>query len=326
MTKIIASLLLTIFLFGCSASQSDLVDETLQSTVIVFNTPPETPVNPDVPDEKKGGGLGTGFVIGENLIVTNNHVIEGVGDTITVLGHDDLKIYKAEVIASDKTADIALLKLEDWDEFKKHVKPRILSWGDSRKLRTGETVWSMGNPYGLGWTVAQGIISHKQRALGNGRYFLQTTTAIYPGNSGGPLLDENGDVIAVNSAIVGREGYFGMGIPAEVAKKVVKDLLEHKKVQYARLGIMLKPMEKSHYVQVAGIDLDSKAIDAGLLPNDIVHRLRTAYTGHWIDVNTPDDLIYEMQLMSPGDMVELQIERDGKFKELKFPALAKKDS
>lgn len=306
----IISLVLVLFtLVGCAPSQSDLIDQTLRSTVMVFNNPPKTP-SETFELEKQPGGVGTGFVIDENIIVTNHHVVAGLNKEITVLGYDDMKLYKAEVIASDIVADIAIIKLVDWDDFKQRIKPRILSWADSRNLRTGETVWSMGNPYGLGWTAAQGIISHKERLLGeNNRYFLQTTTAIYPGNSGGPLLDKKGNVVGVNTAIVGREGYFGMAIPAEVAEKIVNDLREHKKVNYARLGIFLKNSDNN--VQISALDMRSNAVEAGLLPEDIIHRIKTEFSNGWITVTTPDDLLYEMQLLSPGDEVDIEVERDG---------------
>lgn len=310
MKNIIPLFFALIFLVSCAPEKSELVEQTLNSTVLIFNTPPDG-TDTTVPDENNKSGMGTGFIIDENVIVTNNHVISGENKVITVMGHDSMKMYEAEVVATDQTADVAIIKLKNWDEFKNHMHPKILSWGNSNDLKVGQNVWSMGNPYGLGWTVAQGIISHKSRPLGSkNRYFLQTTTAIYPGNSGGPLFDDDGKVIGVNTAIVGREGYFGMAIPAEVAKKIVDDLLTHKKAQYARLGIYLKPSKDQYNIQIASIDTSSLALEAGALPNDIIHSVRTKNSNGWITVTTPDDLLYQMQLISPGDVVELEIERD----------------
>lgn len=321
MKNIIALFFTLFFVVGCSTNQADLIEQTLDSTVLIFNTPPAG-TDLTVKTENNASGMGTGFIIDENVIVTNNHVIAGQNKVITVVGHDHMKMYEAEVVASDKTADIAILRLKDWDDFKKRMNPKILSWGNSRNLKVGEDVWSMGNPYGLGWTVAQGIISHKSRPLGDkNRYFLQTTTAIYPGNSGGPLFDGDGNVIGVNTAIVGREGYFGMAIPAEVARKIVDDLLNYKEAKYARMGIFLKPSQDQNHIQVASIDTNSQALDAGVLPNDIIHSVRTKNSNGWIAVTTPDDLLYEMQLVSPGDTVELEIERDGVKRIVNIPAI-----
>lgn len=307
-------------LVGCKQDQSKLAADGLSGTVLILNMPGDSAPSKDKLQSGHGGGLGTGFLVGENTIVTNNHVIAG-GGTIKVVGYRDGKAYKATVLASDEEADLAVVRLDDWDEFESHVHPAILRWGDSRTLRVGDTVWSMGNPYGLTWTVAQGIISHKLRqSKPGGEYYLQTTTQIYPGNSGGPLLDEQGYVVAVNSAIVGKEGYFGMAIPSDYARKVVDDLIEHHRVMRARMGISIAQSDDQHGIKVANISASSPAIKAGLLPNDVIRSISTKAT-RWraMPVYDSDELISEVMLLEPGDMVNLTVSRDGVDRTFSFP-------
>lgn len=307
-------LMLPLLLIGCSEDQARLAARNLSGTVVIMNIGNTGSATPT------GGGIGTGFLIGENTIVTNNHVVDG-GGKIRVVGYRDGKDYPATVLAADKQADIAVLRLDEWDEFREHVSPTLLSWGESRKLDVGDTVWSMGNPYGLAWTVAQGLVSHKLRNAKNGGvYYIQTTTQIYPGNSGGPLLDQDGRVVAINSAIVGKEGYFGMAIPSDYARKVVEDLIEHGSVRRAIMGITVGTSDDGHDVEVKGIASGSPALAAGLLPGDGIMQVRTRATGgRAIDVYSSDDLISEISLLDPGDEVELLVSRDGRELSVGFP-------
>lgn len=319
--RLLAISLLLLALVGCRQDQSVLASRNLSGTVLIINIP-NGPASGPVSTKPEGGGLGTGFVIGENTIVTNNHVIAG-GGTLRVYGYRDGKAYKASVIASDKDADLAVIRLEQWDEFRSHVRPTMLRWGDSRDVDVGDTVWSMGNPYGLTWTVAQGLVSHKLRqAKDDGTFYIQTTTQIYPGNSGGPLLDEQGLVVAVNSAIVGKEGYFGMAIPSRYARKVVDDLLALGRVERTRLGISISASDDEHGIKVGSISTKSRSIEAGLLPNDEITAISTRETG-WrrVDVYDADGLVSEVALLDPGDTVRLYVLRDGAERVFSFPVV-----
>lgn len=319
--RIIAAILMLISLAGCQQEQSVLAARNLSGTVLIVNVPVGGTPTADNPSPRpEGGGLGTGFIVDENTIVTNNHVIAG-GGTLRVFGYRDGKPYPARVIAADETADLAVIRLDDWDEFRENVDPAILPWGDSRSADVGDTVWSMGNPYGLTWTVAQGLISHKLRKTKeDGTYYMQTTTQIYPGNSGGPLLDEEGRVVAVNSAIFGKEGYFGMAIPSDYARKVVDDLIEHGRVRRAIMGITVGPSEDGHDIEIKGISADSPALAAGLLPGDAIRQVRTRVTnGRAIDIHSTDELISEISLLDPGDNVGLLLRRDGRDLSVSFP-------
>ena len=318
--RLMITLFMALMLSACGENQAQLAAARLSGTVLILNIPKGDKA--PTAEEGSGGGLGTGFLIEPNLIVTNNHVVAG-GNTVKVVGYRDNKAYAAKVVASAPEYDLAIVSVDDWADFQDHVRPQLLAWGSSRDMQVGDTVWSMGNPYGLTWTVAQGIVSHKLRSAGKARkYYIQTTTNIMPGNSGGPLLNSNGEVIGVNSAIVGKEGYFGMAIPSDQARKVVDDLRMHGKVQDARMGIHLDETKDEHHVRAAEIERDCTCIAAGLLPNDAIMAIRTDRTnGQWVRIDTPDDLIAEVMLLRPDDQVSLEFARDGKQRRITFPTL-----
>ena len=308
---------LALLVASCRPDLPKMAADRLSGTVLIVSLGSESK-NKDGPSED-GGGMGTGFFVEDNLIVTNSHVVSG-SLSVKILGYRDAKAYDAKVIASDKNADIAILKLNDWDQFKANVKPKILSWSSSRDLKVGDKVWSMGNPYGLSWTVAEGLVSHKLRQAKRDRsFYIQTTTQIYPGNSGGPLLDSKGDVIAINSAIVGKEGYFGMSIASDYAQKVVSDLKEYGKINKAKLGVKLADSDDEHGIKIMAIEQDSSGISAGLLPNDQIKGVKTKHTkGRFVDIFEAEELISEAMLLQPGDDVELLINRDSTLRTFKF--------
>jgi len=346
MIKFITMMLACLSLVSCSDTISTMSNQRLSSVVLVSNLPPNTddklpavptpkkeePIKPDADkdhnndkdnDPDHHSSLGTGFIIAPNIIVTNNHVIAGKDRKIKVIGYDDMKPYNATVIATDANADIAVIKIDEWDDFVAVEHPTILSWGSSRALNVGDIVWSIGHPYGLSWTVAQGIISNKLRHDDDSpEYYMQTTTPIYPGNSGGPLFDSRGNVIGINTAIFGREGYFGLIIPSDYAKKVVNDLLDGGKIKVGKIGLLLGPSKDQHHIAVSAVSKNSPAVAAGLLPNDEIIAIRTpASNRQWVDVKLPEELIYETQLTKPGDTVELSVLRDGEHKVFTFKVI-----
>ncbi|WP_246130831.1 DegQ family serine endoprotease [Nitrospirillum pindoramense] len=196
--------------------------------------------------DDKGGqatSLGSGFIIDSSgYVVTNNHVIEGA-DEITVRLQDDTQM-KATLVGTDKATDIALLKVEPASKLPAMV------WGNSDALKVGDWVVAIGNPFGLGGTVTAGIISARGRDIGAGKYddFLQTDASINLGNSGGPLINLNGEVIGMNTAIFspqandGEAGSVGIGfaIPAVVIKNVVQQLRDTGKVRRGWLGVQIQ--------------------------------------------------------------------------------------
>ena len=193
--------------------------------------------------------LGSGFVIDPSgLIVTNNHVIDGA-DEIFIKFSDNTKLKVVEVVGTDAKTDLALLRV-------KPEKPLVaLEFGDSTKMRVGDWVMAIGNPFGLGGTVTLGIISAKKRDINSGPYdeFIQTDAAINRGNSGGPLFDMEGKVIGVNTAIISPSGGsigIGFAVPVDTARRVVPDLIEFGTVRRGWIEIIPREI----IPQIAAID------------------------------------------------------------------------
>jgi len=194
---------------------------------------------PDAPEQFERSASGSGFVISsDGHVVTNHHVVEGASEVIVRLS--DRREYKAEVIGSDKSSDIALLKITA-------EKLSVVKLGDSKKLKQGEWVLAIGSPFGLDYSVTAGIVSAKGRSLPGENYvpFIQTDVAINPGNSGGPLFDMDGKVVGINSQIYSRTGGFmglSFSIPVELMMDVVDQLKTNGKVTRGWLGVIIQPV------------------------------------------------------------------------------------
>lgn len=229
---------------------------------------------------RRAQSLGSGFIIdASGYIVTNNHVIDGA-DEITVIFQDaDQTELKATLVGSDKETDLALLKVET------KKKLTALKWGNSDDLKVGDWVVAIGNPFGLGGTVTAGIISARARDIGAGRFddFLQTDAAINQGNSGGPLVNLQGDIVGINTAIFSRTGDsvgIGFAIPANMARTVVEQLRKGGKVRRGWLGVQIQsvtpdiaesmglPDDKG--ALVGTVNDASPAAAAGLKPGDVI--------------------------------------------------------
>lgn len=223
-------------------------------------------------------GLGSGFIVSsDGQIVTNHHVVAGA-DTVTVKMADE-RSFEAKVVGSDPMTDIALLKIEA------DVDLPFVSFGTSEGLRVGDEVVAVGNPFGLGGTVTSGIISALSRDIRSGPFddFIQTDAAINRGNSGGPLFNNGGDVIGVNTAIISPDGGsvgIGFAVPADLVQTVVADLSDDGTVARGWLGVNIRPMT-DEVANVLGYDSpkgavieavseDSPAADAGLKKGDII--------------------------------------------------------
>jgi serine protease Do len=217
-----------------------------QSNPFPFQFPPGSPFEDmfkefGTPQERKSSALGSGFIIDEKgIVVTNNHVIQDAEDIIIRVNGD--KEFKAKVIGADPLSDIAILQLETKEKF------IPVKFGNSDKARIGDWVIAIGNPFGLGGTVTSGIISARNRSIGLSRYedYIQTDASINSGNSGGPLFDMNGDVIGINTAILGRSGSIGIGfsIPSNSAKLVIDQLIEFGETKRGWLGLRIQDVTK----------------------------------------------------------------------------------
>ncbi len=234
--------------------------------------------------EDRGGGqransLGSGFVIDPSgLVVTNNHVIEGA-DEITVIFTDGSKLKVTEVVGRDPKTDIALLRVKPKDPL-----PSV-KFGDSNKMRVGDWVMAIGNPFGLGGTVTVGVISATRRDIQSGLYdeFIQTDAAINRGNSGGPLFDMDGEVIGVNTAIISPTGGsigIGFAVPSNTASHVITQLQQFGETRRGWLGVRIQTvtdeiaesvgLNGAEGALVASVTEGGPAADAGLQVGDII--------------------------------------------------------
>ncbi len=241
---------------------------TTQSNPFPFQFPPGSPFEDmfkefGAPQERKSAALGSGFIIDEKgIVITNNHVIQDAEDIIVRVNGD--KEFKAEVIGADPLSDIAVLKLDSNEKF------IPVKFGNSDKARIGDWVIAIGNPFGFGGTVTSGIISARNRSLGLTRYedYIQTDASINSGNSGGPLFDLNGDVIGINTAILGRSGSIGIGfaIPSNSAKIVIDQLVEFGETKRGWLGVRIQDVTKE-IADVENLDEPRGALVASVAEN-----------------------------------------------------------
>ena len=241
---------------------------TTRSNPFPFQFPPGSPFEDmfrefGAPQERQSSALGSGFIIDEKgVIVTNNHVISDAEDIIVRVNGD--KEFKAKVVGADPLSDIAVLQLDTKEKFVP------VKFGDSDKARIGDWVIAIGNPFGLGGTVTSGIISARNRSIGLSRYedYIQTDASINSGNSGGPLFDMDGDVIGINTAILGRSGSIGIGfsIPSNSAKIVIDQLIEFGETKRGWLGVRIQDVTKE-IAEVENLDEPRGALVASVAPN-----------------------------------------------------------
>jgi len=247
-----------------------------------FEFPPGSPFEDmfkefNTPQKRKTSALGSGFIIdAKGIVITNNHVIKDAEDILVRVDGD--KEYKAKVIGADPLSDIAVLKIESKDKFKS------VKFGDSDKARIGDWVIAIGNPFGLGGTVTSGIISARNRSIGLSRYedYIQTDASINQGNSGGPLFDMNGNVIGINTAILGQSGSIGIGfsIPSNSAKIIIDQLIEFGETKRGWLGVRIQyvteeianveGLSKPRGALVASVAKNSPSDKAGIKSGDII--------------------------------------------------------
>ena len=247
-----------------------------------FEFPPGSPFEDlfkefGTPQKRKASALGSGFIIdSKGIVITNNHVIKGAEDIVVRVNGN--KEYKAKVIGTDPLSDVAVLQIESQEKF------IAVKFGNSDKARIGDWVIAIGNPFGLGGTVTSGIISARNRDIGLSRYedYIQTDASINVGNSGGPLFDMKGDVIGINTAILGQSGSIGIGfaIPSNSAKKVIDQLIKFGETKRGWLGVRIQvvtkeiadveKLAKPRGALVASVAEDSPSDKAGIKAGDII--------------------------------------------------------
>ena len=291
---------------------------TTTSNPFPFQFPPGSPFEDmfkefGTPQERKSSALGSGFIIDEKgIVITNNHVIQDAEDIIVrVNGNQE---YKAKVVGADPLSDIAVLQLETKDKFSP------VAFGDSDKARIGEWVIAIGNPFALGGTVTSGIISARNRSIGLSRYedYIQTDASINSGNSGGPLFDMNGDVIGINTAILGRNGSIGIGfsIPSNSAMLVIDQLIEFGETKRGWLGVRIQDVTKEiadvekldepRGALVASVAEKSPSDKAGIKAGDII----LEFNG--VRINQMKELPAIVAKTKVGKKVEVKVWRNQK--------------
>lgn len=268
---------------------------------------------------RRTNSLGSGFIVDDSgVVVTNNHVIADA-DEINVILNDGTKI-KAELVGVDKKTDLAVLK------FKPPRQLTVVKFGDSDKLRLGDWVVAIGNPFSLGGTVTAGIVSAKNRDISSGPYdsYIQTDAAINRGNSGGPLFNLEGDVIGVNTLIISPSGGsigIGFAVPSKTVAGVVDQLRQFGELRRGWLGVRIQGVtdeiaeslniKPARGALVAGVDDKGPAKPAGIEPGDVVVK----FDGR--DIKEPKDLSRIVADTAVGKEVEIIVIRKGQEQTLK---------
>ena len=269
------------------------------------------------PKQREMTGSGSGVIITKDgYIVTNNHVIEGATNIEVILNSN--QTYKATLVGTDPATDVALLKI-DADGL-----PAI-PFGDSDKLRLGEWVIAIGSPYDLRSTITAGIVSAKGRSMPNytGEFkiesFIQTDAAVNPGNSGGALVDKNGNLVGINTAIVSQTGSYtgySFAVPSNIVKKIVYDLMDYGSVKRAVLGITMQPVDDKiakelklsslNGVYIVEVSKSGAADKAGVKVGDVLVSIDST------KITTPSSVQEAVSRFSPGDTAVLTVIRDGR--------------
>jgi len=313
-------------IYGTNADFTEAAEKTVHAVLHVKNVAVFNKPNSIWEYYSRGGntgkalqGTGSGVIISpDGYIVTNNHVIKGAGEIEVTLNNN--RNYIAKLIGVDSKADIALIKIDATDL-------EYLPFGNSNDIKLGEWVLAVGNPFNLTSTVTAGIVSAKARDLnaydGSPQSFIQTDAAINPGNSGGALVNIDGKLIGINTAITSQTGsYIGYGfaVPSNNARKIVEDIMEYGNVQQGILGIrgidvntaitQQFELDISQGVFVNDVDSGSGAAIAGIKQGDVIRQIDN------IEIRKMSDLTGYLGSKRPKDIVNVKIIRDSKEKEV----------
>ncbi|HEV8551716.1 MAG TPA: DegQ family serine endoprotease [Polyangiaceae bacterium] len=311
-----------------ATSIADVTERVLPSVVNISLTKlmkmqgPQGPFpfffGPQEGGERREQGMGSGVVISsDGYVITNNHVVEDAQEIKVTLY--DKREFDAEVVGTDPKSDVAVIRLKGAPN---DLRPIAID--DSAKLRLGDVVLAIGNPFGVGQTVTMGIVSAKGRAdVGIVDYedFIQTDAAINPGNSGGALVDMEGKLVGINTAILSRSGgYQGIGfaIPTNMAMPILESLKKYGKVTRGWLGVSIQDVDQelsqtmklptARGVLIADVQAGSPAAKAGIQRGDVVEKVQ----GH--DVSTTGEFRNAIAAAGAGRKVDLELYRDGKLR------------
>lgn len=269
--------------------------------------------------ERKSHSLGSGVIISANgYIVTNNHVVEGADEIIITLP-DDEKEYKAKIIGEDPKTDLAVIKIEA-------KELQVAKFGDSSNLLEGDIVFAIGNPFGVGETITQGIISAlNKNNVGLNQYenFIQTDASINPGNSGGALVDSRGALIGINSAILSKTGGnngIGFAIPSNMVQKIASSLVESGKIERGFMGVSIADLtndlkelyESKQGALILMIEKNSPAEKGGIQVSDLILEV------DGVKIKNANDLKNTVANIAPEKTIAITYERDKKVKTTKI--------
>lgn len=275
---------------------------------------------------RKLSSLGSGFIISaDGYIVTNNHVVTEADEIkVKLLGRD--KAYDAKIIGRDTETDLALLKIEAGGGLP------VLEFGNSDATKVGEWVLAIGNPFGLGHTVTAGIVSAKGRHIGAGPFdsFLQTDASINPGNSGGPLINMDGKVVGINTAIVPNGQGIGFATPSSMADKIIQQLKSGKRIMRGWLGITMQELDENTAravglkdtkgVLVAHVIPGDPADKGGLKIGDVIMKL----SGQPVEGSSA--LLSRIASLQPGEKIQLGVWRQNRMLDLSITLGERKPS
>ncbi len=261
---------------------------------------------------RKLSSLGSGFIISQDgYVVTNNHVVAEADEIkVKLLTRD--KPYDAKIIGRDPETDLELLKIEAGGGLP------VLEFGNSDATKVGEWVLAIGNPFGLGHTVTAGIVSAKGRHIGAGPFdsFLQTDASINPGNSGGPLIDMDGKVVGINTAIVPNGQGIGFATPASMADKIIQQLKSGKKIMRGWLGITMQELDENT-ARAVGLKDTKGVLVAHVIPGDPADKgglkigdVITKVGGQTVD--DPNALLARIASLRPGEKIQLGVWRQNR--------------
>lgn len=279
--------------------------------------------------KRKASSLGSGVIISENgYIITNNHVVADADEILVTMPQND-KEYKAKVVGLDPQTDLAVIKIDE-DDLK------AISFANSSNAQEGDMVFAIGNPFGVGISVTQGIISALNKSgIGLNQYenFIQTDASINPGNSGGALVDSRGALVGINTAILSRSGGnngIGFAIPSNMVKKIAKTLVEDGKIDRGYMGVSIGNLTKDmkevytnkHGALILGIQEGEPAQKAGLRRGDLIIKIDDK------KIEDANELKNIIGSKLPGQKIEVTYERDNKIKTttMKLDRMSTKDS
>ena len=266
--------------------------------------------------QRRTAGIGSGVIISsDGYILTNNHVVEGADELVITLS--DKREFRAKIIGTDPPSDVAIIKIEDVQNLP------VAHLGNSDNLRIGEMVLAIGSPFSLSETVTMGIVSARGRETNMGitqyENFIQTDAAINPGNSGGALVDMNGSVIGINTAIYSRSGGsqgVGFAIPINMAREIINILVSEGRVSRGWLGVSIQnidgdlaralDVEPNSGVLVQQILENTPAEKAGILPGDIIIEVKNKVVRNTVELRN------KVAMIKPGTSARFKVLRDGK--------------